>query len=97
MLAPIRPRPIMPSGMRPPFSALAYRKLCERLSECRTEFGQASFDVSAEVNPQGPSIPLRQHLEITLCLCRLDAADGVFLPRNGQVLGIITRHLDEHA
>ena len=74
---------------------MVYWELCERLLDRRTDFGQARFNVSAKMDAQGPPIPLRQHLKITSCLGRFDNAEGVFLPRNGQVLGIITSHLQE--
>jgi hypothetical protein len=71
--------------------------LSERPSNRRIEFGQARFHVTADVNAQGASITIHQHLQIASCLRCFDDAEGVCLSRYGYIMGIIASNLQEYS
>src|SRR5215467_12042771 len=80
IFAPIRPRPTIPSCIRPLFE-LRNPNLREHAADYGVEFRQVSFDVNAEVNPQSAALPIRQHLKIPARLRCLHDAERVLLSR----------------
>src|ERR1700742_5236741 len=99
MLAPIRPRPIIPSCMNyfPFFPVIARRYLPEGLLNGINKFCKARINILAEMHAQGAAVAFGKHLKITPRLCGFDNAKGVFLPRHRNVHIIVTSDLQEDA
>src|SRR4029077_3999718 len=57
---------------------------------------QPRMEIGAEMHAQGAAAALGQYLEITASLCRLHGAERVLLSGHGQVVGVVTRQLQEH-
>src|SRR5947209_13789107 len=72
-------------------------KLHERALHQLAEAREPALHIGAEMHPQHPPAPLREHFEIALCLETLQHAKAVLLPGNGHVLRIVARHLKEDA
>src|SRR5262249_28735274 len=92
MLAPIRPRPIIPS-------CIEAWLLCEKTSaaNCAFELSQSPRDVFAEVNTKQAPATLRECLKIAHRL-RLDQLpERVIRFRHGQRLGWLIHELHEEA
>src|SRR5215472_10802969 len=51
----------------------------------------------AEVHAQSAAAALREYLEISACLSGFDHTEGVFLPRDGEIQGVVTGDLQEDA
>ena len=63
----------------------------------RADRFETGGDVRAEVDAQGATAALGEHREVAAGLRRLDDAEGVALPRHGQIAGVVGRDLQEHA
>src|SRR6185295_17098667 len=99
MLAPILPRPIIPSCMIcfPFFPGIARQRLPESLLNGGSEFCKTRLDILAEVHAQGAAVALGKHLEVAPRLRGFDNAEGIFLPRHRNVYLIVASDLQEDA
>src|ERR1700720_4433327 len=94
MLPPIRPRPTMPSCIRllPEIGCSS-----ERLPDGFLEGRQTSCNVGTEMDAQDTASALRQHPEVATRFRRLDDTEGVFLPGNLNIAGVVAGDLQKHA
>src|ERR1700754_470083 len=99
MLAPIRPRPIIPSCMIcfPFFPGIARRRLPEGLLNGGSESCKTCLDILAEMHAQDAAVAFGKHLEVASRLCGFDNAEGVFLPRHRDVGLVVASDLQEDA
>ncbi len=72
------------------------RQLAQRLSDGAAEGGEAGIEIAFEVDAKRAPAALGEHLEIAARLRRLDNAEGVFLARHRQILGVVAGDLQEH-
>src|SRR6202521_5635814 len=106
MLAPMRPRPTIPSCIHAPYScAWSERARGPSPHDARLqnlfyqfcEFGETCFHIAAEVHAQRPTLAVGQNLEVAPSLCCLHYSESVLLSGNRQVLSIVACYLQEHA
>src|SRR2546425_7785935 len=90
MLAPIRPRPTIPSFMPPP-------PLRQGPADRLLESPQAGPDTRAEMHAEGPAAALRQHLEVAARLRRLHHPESIGLSGHRQIGGVPACDLQEDA
>src|SRR5438128_12177970 len=95
MFPPIRPRPTIPICMMsvPPHRV----PLSDRLLDGRPQRLEPAPDVGAQMDPQGATAALDEHLEIPTRLRGLHDAERVCLPGHGEVRRVVARDLEEHA
>src|ERR1700692_629942 len=108
MLAPMRPRPTIPSCIYAPLSfLLVAREGCEArhhasllLQSLFYQFGQfcePRFYIAAEVHTQSAALAVGKNLKISPRLCRLHHPESVLLSGNLQVLRIVAGNVQENA
>src|SRR5213595_1778771 len=95
MLAPIRPRPIIPSCMLAPFQNETVATLRQYLLDDGLELRQVCLHVFPNMHPQGAPVSFGEHLEVATGLRRLDDAKGIFLAGHGQIHGVVAGNLQE--
>src|SRR5579885_3422948 len=91
MFPPIRPRPIIPSCMRP------LPDLFERLFDSRLKLLEARFHIGRQVHAQQAPPAFCQDPEITPRLRRFHDPERVTLSWDGEIGGIVAGDLQEDA
>src|SRR5580765_1609560 len=90
MLAPIRPRPIIPN-------CIVSLRSTYGLRDSFRERSQGLYHVRPQVRAQRAAFALGQYLEIAARLRRLHHAEGILLARHRQIVGVVTGNLKEHS
>src|SRR6266568_4012386 len=97
MLAPIRPRPIIPSCMLAPFQNGTVATLRQYLPDDGFELRQVCLRVFPNMHPQGAPVSIGEHLEVAAGLRRLDDAKGIFMSGNRQINGVVAGNLQKNS
>src|SRR3990167_1750595 len=100
MLAPIRPKPIIPNCTAlsfPPVLRLASTRPAERAPDEIAETTKAGRHVRTEMHTEEPPSALGQDLKVALGLKAFEQAEGVFLTGDRQVHGILGGDLKKHS
>src|SRR6266446_3298524 len=90
MLAPIRPKPIIPY-------CIVSLRLAYGLRDGFRERLQVLLHVRPQVRPQRAAFAFGQNLEITARLRSLHHTESIFLARHRQIVRVVAGNLEEHA